>query len=85
MKQALDMVLEAENGWAVRRIIAPNALKDTKPIVQRMAEHVYLGFVPIHKLSIHPNFLRGLHGAILPQDPGALARVVISALRDSSL
>src|SRR5262249_27592116 len=66
MKQALDMFLEAENGWSVRRVIAPNALKDTESIVQRMTEHVYLGLVPIYKLSIHPNLLRGLHGAILP-------------------
>src|SRR5262245_21378086 len=36
MKQTLDMFLEAENGRAVRRIIAPNTLKDTEPIVQRM-------------------------------------------------
>src|SRR5262249_37768496 len=62
MKQALDMFLEAENGWSVRRIIAPNALKDTEPIVQRMTEHMDLGLVPIYKLSIHPNLLRGLHG-----------------------
>src|SRR5262249_59915416 len=55
MKQALDMFLEAENGWSVRRIIAPNALKDTEPIVQRMTEHMDLGLVPIYKLSIHPN------------------------------
>src|SRR5262249_35370844 len=66
MKQALDMFLEAENGWPVRCIIAPNALKDTEPIVQRMTEHMDLGLVPIYKLSIHPNLLRGLHGALLP-------------------
>src|SRR6188474_1232997 len=30
-----------------------------------MTEHVNLGLVPIDKLSIHPNFLCGLHGAIL--------------------
>src|SRR5262245_36901716 len=66
MKQALDMFLEAENGWSVCRVVAPNALKDTEPIVQRMTEHVYLGLVPIYKLSIHPNLLRGLHGALLP-------------------
>src|SRR5262245_10830487 len=69
MKQALDMFLEAENGWSVRRVIAPNALKDTEPIVQRMTEHMYLGLVPLDKLSIHPNLLRGLHGAILPPGP----------------
>src|SRR5215470_9592406 len=85
MKQALDMFLEAENGWALRRVIAPNALKDTEPIVQRMTEYVYLGLVPVYKLSIHPNFLCGLHDACLPQDPGAFARAVISALCGASL
>src|SRR5436305_1661675 len=67
MKQALNMFLEAENGWTMRRVIAPNALKDPEPVMQRMTEHVYLGLVPIYKLSIHPNLLRRLHGAILPR------------------
>ena len=66
------MFPEAENCWAMRRIIAPNALKDTEPVVQRMTEHVDLGLVPIDKLSIHPNFLCGLHGAILSPGPRCL-------------
>src|SRR5262249_16080845 len=65
MKQALDMFLEAENGWSGRCIIAPNALKDTQPIVERMTAHMDLGLVPIYKLAIHANLLRGLHGAFL--------------------
>jgi hypothetical protein len=32
MKQALDMFLEAKNGRTVRRVIAPNAFKDTESI-----------------------------------------------------
>src|SRR2546426_12015141 len=74
MEQALDMFLEAKNGWSVRRVIAPNTLKDTEPVVQRMTEHVYLSLVPIDKLSIHPNFLRGLHGAIPPPGPTCLCQ-----------
>src|SRR5215510_1961428 len=72
MKQALDMFLQTENGWAVCRVIAPNALKDTQPVVQRMTEHMDLGLVPIYKLSIHPNLLCGLHGALLPPGPTCL-------------
>src|SRR5262249_34073884 len=69
MKQALEMFLEAENGWSTRCVITANALKDAEPVVEGMAEHVYLGLVPIDKLSIHPNLLCGLHRLSCSRSP----------------
>ena len=85
MKQALDMFLQTEDRRAACCVVAPNTLKSAESVVERMTKHMYLGLVPINKLTIHPNFLRGLHGAVLPQDPGAFARVVISALCSAPL
>ena len=62
------MLLEAEDGRALGRLVAADALEDAGAVVQRVGEDVDLGLGPGHELAVHPDLvdLGDRHGSSSP-------------------
>ena len=58
-EEPVDVLGEAEDGRAVRGLVAADPLEDPEPVVQRVGEHVDGRVLPVHELAVHPD-LRGL-------------------------
>ena len=49
------MILQPEYRRTLIRCISPDTFKNAQSVMQRMGQHVYLGFSPGHQLTIKPN------------------------------
>ena len=50
------MIGESKNGWTILGLVCANTFKYSGAVMQCVRQHVYLRFVPIDKLAVHPNF-----------------------------
>jgi hypothetical protein len=62
IKKALQVAIEQPHRWPADRIIGADALEDAGAIMEGMAHHVNLGFVPGDELAIEPDLVRFVNG-----------------------
>ena len=56
IEQALNMLLQAENGRApIVTLISPNAFKNSQPVVQGVGQDVDLGLLPGDEFAVEPD------------------------------
>ena len=55
--QAVDVLLEAEDGATVRAFVRPNSLKNTQTVVQGVRQNSNARLVESDKFPVSPNFL----------------------------
>src|SRR5260370_31833710 len=60
--EALHVFAQAENGGALLRFIAANALEDRGAVTHDVRKHVKFGVVPIDPFTVVPDFLGRLNG-----------------------
>ena len=63
--QPLQMVGEPEDGGALRRVVAANALEHARAVVKPVDADVNLRVRPVHELAVHPDLLGLLHLGLL--------------------
>ena len=56
-----QMLLESEHGGTAGRLVAANAFKDAEAVVQRVADQMDLGVVPIDDLAVRPDSFGRFH------------------------
>jgi hypothetical protein len=55
VEQALGVLLQAEDGRALGRVVGAHAFEGAAAVVQRVAQHVDLGVAPFDHLAVHPD------------------------------
>ncbi len=88
IEQPVRMLLQAENtGAAGIRVIGSDTFKNAHAIVQRMGEHMDLGFAPGHQLTIKPNKAvavgkgHALFSSLNSQSPSNRCQTAVTACR----
>ncbi len=66
--QALHVVAEAEDGRALWRVVAADALEDARAVVQAVNADMDLGVGPVDELAVHPDLLGLLHLRSFPRE-----------------
>ena len=68
VEQALGVLLQAEDRWAIDGVVGAHAFKSAAAVMQGVGEHMDLGIAPIDHLAVHPDLAvtvghRGNYGA----------------------
>jgi hypothetical protein len=55
VEQALGVLLQAEDGRAIDRVVGAHAFEGAAAVVQGVGQHVDLGVAPVDHLAVHPD------------------------------
>jgi len=59
--ESLDVVLEPEHCGPLGGAVDPDTLEDTGTVIERVAEDVHLGVLPVDDVPVEPNLLCFVH------------------------